>query len=314
MRIVYMGTPEYARIVLEKLLESDNEVVLAVTGEDAKSKRGNKLIPCPVKAYAEEQGIEVITPKTLRDADVQAKIADAKPDVICVAAYGKILPKEVLEMPIKGCLNVHASLLPRWRGAAPIERAILEGDIVQGVCIMKMEEGLDTGDFYTCGLLNPLDKTQKEITEQLAALGGETLVYVLDRIDKVTWEAQEEPQVTYANKIEKGELNLDPADGVSKNLAKVNASSDSHPCKCIVAGKTVRILQAEKDLNLMNPIINGWVVKDEYKGAHVVGDCFALDGLKILRLKPDGKNEMDAKSFIAGCKELRDGTATWEKC
>lgn len=314
MRIVYMGTPEYARIVLEKLVDSEHEVALVVAGEDAISKRGNKKIPCPVKEFALSKNIEVITPHSLKDEEVQRQIKDAKPDVICVAAYGKILTKELLDIPPKGCLNVHASLLPRWRGAAPIERAILEGDAVLGVAIMKMEEGLDTGDFYTCGVMGPFGKSATEISNALASVGGSSLVYVLDHIDSVTWEAQEEDQVTYAHKIEKGELNIDPDENASTNLSRVLASSDSHPSKCVIAGKTCRIISVERDLNAFDPILDGWVLKPDYKGVKFENGNLYLDGLKVTRLKPDGKNEMDGKAFAAGNQAVREGKATWEKC
>lgn len=302
MRIVFMGTPEYAKIVLESLCRSTHQIVGVVAGEDAVSKRGNKLIACPVKEFAESQNIEVITPKTLRDADVQEKIRSWAPDFICVAAYGKILPKEVLEIPTRTCLNVHASLLPRWRGAAPIERAILAGDNVQGVSIMKMEEGLDTGDYCRQQVLFGEGTTAQDLTVGLAQVGGGELVKAIYDYEILPWKKQNEEFVTYANKIEKNELNLDPIDDDVTNYRRVMASSDSHPAKCVIAGKTVRVTEASYRSDA------------PYFGVTWVDKKLFINSLEVIRLKPDGKNEMDAQSFVAGCKEIRDGSAIWEKC
>ena len=144
MRVVFMGTPAFAATILDDLAEQ-HDVAAVYTRPDAVRGRGKRLEPSPVKAAAERRGLRVLTPRTLRDEAAQRELASFAPDVICVAAYGAILPKEVLDIPRFGCLNVHASLLPRWRGAAPIERAILAGDEEAGVCIMRMEVGLDTG-------------------------------------------------------------------------------------------------------------------------------------------------------------------------
>lgn len=146
MRVVFMGTPRFAAEILDELAEF-HEIAAVYTRPDAVRGRGKALVPSPVKEVAERRGFPVRTPRTLRDAAVLSELAAFAPDAICVAAYGAILPKEVLDLPPFGCLNVHGSLLPRWRGAAPIERAILAGDEEIGVCIMAMEEGLDTGDY-----------------------------------------------------------------------------------------------------------------------------------------------------------------------
>ena len=144
MRIVFMGSPEYAAIILGRLAEV-HEVVGVYTNADKVRSRGSKTDPTPVKALAEELGLPVFTPRTLRDEAVQEELRALTPDAICVAAYGKILPQAVLDIPPLGCINVHASLLPRWRGAAPIQRAILAGDEIQGVSIMRREAGLYRG-------------------------------------------------------------------------------------------------------------------------------------------------------------------------
>ena len=304
MKIVYMGTPEFARIILHELAESEHEVVAVYTKEDSVSKRGNKLIPTPVKVEAEEHGIPVYTPKTLKDESVISEIEALTPDVICVAAYGKILPKAVLDIPKHGCLNVHASLLPRWRGAAPIERAILAGDKTQGVSIMKMEEGLDTGDYCAQEEIGAENKSATRLTEELAQVGAKALVNVLNS-SEINWTKQDESQVTYANKIEKTELNLSPRKSAVENYRRVLASADSHPAKCVIAGKPVRITVSE--------IADANVSEGEVFAQKKILQLRCSQGtLQILKLKPDGKKEMDAVSFIAGNANVREGNATWE--
>ena len=304
MKIAYMGTPEFARIILHELAESEHEVVAVFTKEDSVSKRGNKLIPAPVKVEAEEHGIPVHTPKTLKDESAICEIEALNLDVICVAAYGKILPKAVLNIPKHGCFNVHASLLPRWRGAAPIERAILAGDEVQGVSIMKMEEGLDTGDYCAQVEIDAEGKNATQITKELAHAGAKALVSVLNS-SEIDWTKQDESQVTYANKIEKTELNLSPRESAVENYRRVLASADSHPAKCVVAGKPSRVTaSAVSDIE----ICAGKVAVQSKK---LLLGC--ADGtLEVIKIKPDGKKEMDAVSFIAGNASVRDGNATWE--
>ena len=162
MRVVFMGTPRFAAEILDELAEF-HEIAAVYTRPDAVRGRGKALAPSPVKEVAERRGFPVRTPRTLRDAEVLSELAAFAPDVICVAAYGAILPKDVLDLPPFGCLNVHGSLLPRWRGAAPIERAILAGDEEIGVCIMAMEEGLDTGDYCVCRSLPAGSRTAAEL-------------------------------------------------------------------------------------------------------------------------------------------------------
>ena len=304
MKTLFMGTPDFARIILHELAGSEHEVVAVYTKEDSVSKRGNKLIPTPVKEEAEEHGIPVYTPKTLKDESTICEIEALNPDVICVAAYGKILPKAVLDIPKHGCLNVHASLLPRWRGAAPIERAILAGDAVQGVSIMKMEEGLDTGDYCAQEEIDAENKSATRLTEELAQVGAKALVNVLNS-SEIDWTKQDETQVTYANKIEKTELNLSPRESAVENYRRVLASADSHPAKCVVAGKPSRVTASAVS---SIEICAGKVAVQSKK---LLLGC--ADGtLEVIKIKPDGKKEMDAVSFIAGNASVRDGNATWE--
>jgi methionyl-tRNA formyltransferase len=210
MRIVFMGTPEFAVPALEALAAAGHDVVAAYSQPPrAGGRRGNALTPSPVHARAEAMGIAVRTPVSLRDPEAQAEFAALGADVAVVAAYGLILPRAVLDAPRLGCLNIHGSLLPRWRGAAPIQRAILAGDAETGVGIMQMEAGLDTGPVRLEGR-TPIDgKTAGELTSELAEMGARLMVEVLADIDAYPAVAQAEDGVTYAAKIDKGEARLD---------------------------------------------------------------------------------------------------------
>ena len=301
MRIVFMGTPDFAASVLSELA-SQHEVVAVYTRPDAVRGRGKQLVPSPVKVEACERGIPVFTPKTLRDADEQQALAALEPDVICVAAYGMLLPAEVLSIPEHGCLNVHASLLPRWRGAAPIERAILSGDEEAGVCIMRMEEGLDTGDYCVCRSLEVGDKDVALLTALTQLEAG-----------CIRWTRQDEEHVTYAEKIGKDELSLSPADTVEQACRKVRASSAAHPAHAVIAGKDVTVLavrpapadQADAVCAGMEPGSVRFAAKRLYLGA-------ADGAIELMEVKPAGKAAMAAKAFAAGIQGIKEDTKTWE--
>jgi methionyl-tRNA formyltransferase len=207
MRIVFMGTPEFAVPVLDALVDAGHEVVAAYSQPPRRGNRG-KVAPSPVQARAEALGIAVRTPLTLRDVEAQAELSALGADVAVVAAYGLILPKPVLEAPRLGCLNVHGSLLPRWRGAAPIQRAILAGDIETGVGIMQMEAGLDTGPVLLEGRTPIGDKTAGELSAELSAMGARLMVEVLGDVGAYPAVPQPEEGVTYASKIDKAEARL----------------------------------------------------------------------------------------------------------
>ena len=315
MRIVFMGTPDFAASIL-RAIAPVHDVVAVYTRADAVRGRGKKLLPSPVKTVAEGLGIPVRTPATLRDADVVRELADAAPDAICVAAYGMILPREVLDIPRLGCLNVHASLLPRWRGAAPVERAILAGDEEAGVCVMRMEEGLDTGDYCICRAIDVADTSAPLLTDQLADLGAHALLTALSQAEAgvIRWTAQEAELVTYAAKIERGELDLSPADDACVLCRKVQASSEAHPSHAVVAGKRVTVLVARgiagdaRAAEFAKDIAPGQV---RFAGKRLfIG---AADGaVELLSVKPDGKQAMEAKAFAAGIQGIKDGNKIWE--
>jgi len=209
MRIIYMGTPDFAVPALVALAKAGHDVVAVYSQPPRPAGRGKALRPSPVHIQAEQMGIEVRTPLSLKDAEVQAAFAALKPDVAVVAAYGLILPLPILEAPRFGCLNIHASLLPRWRGAAPIQRAILSGDNVSGVTIMDMEAGLDTGPMRAKHVTPIEDKTAGALTEELAQAGAELMVEVLDDLAAHPPVPQPEEGVTYASKIDKAESRID---------------------------------------------------------------------------------------------------------
>lgn len=209
MRLAFMGTPEFAVPTLDALVAAGHDVVAVYSQPPRPANRGKKLTPSSVQTRAEELGLTVRTPLTLRDADAQAEFAALHLDVAIVAAYGLILPKAVLEAPQFGCLNVHGSLLPRWRGAAPVQRAILAGDRTTGVMVMQMEAGLDTGPVRATTETEIAHKTTGILTAELAELGAELMVKVLADLEAYPPIPQPEDGVTYAAKIDKAETRID---------------------------------------------------------------------------------------------------------
>ncbi len=313
MRVVFMGTPKLAADILVEIAQQ-YEVVCVYTRPDAVRGRGAKLEPSPVKAAAERLGIPVRTATSLRDAEEQAHLAELAPDAICVAAYGCILPREVLEIPRYGCLNVHASLLPRWRGAAPIERAILAGDEQTGVCIMRMEEGLDTGPYCVRRATEVEGKSAAELTDELANLGARALLTGLSVVEQggAEWTFQDDAAATYAEKLAKDELYPDPAEPAAAMVRKVLASSEAHPARAVIAGRSATVERValpddERAAALCDGLEQGAVrfaAKRLFLGT---GD----GAVEVLSLKPDGKKSMDARAFAAGVQGIKAGGCTW---
>ena len=225
MKIVFMGTPDFAVPALRRLM-AEHEVVCVYTRAPKPSGRGNKLNKTPIHILAEENGIEVRTPRTLRDVEEQHKFADLHADVAVIAAYGLILPKPVLEAFPLGCLNIHASLLPRWRGAAPIQRAIEAGDKIGGVTIMQMAEGLDTGDMLHKGQVEiGDDMTGGELHDALSTIGAELISDVLADVAKYKPVKQNESETCYAQKLDKDECRIDFAMLTTQLYNKIRAFS-----------------------------------------------------------------------------------------
>lgn len=209
MRIIFMGTPEFAVPALRALAEAGHEVVCAYTQPPRPAGRGKKLMPSPVQVEAERLGVEVRSPVSLRGAEAQEAFAALEADVAVVAAYGLILPQAVLDAPVHGCLNIHASLLPRWRGAAPIHRAVMAGDAETGVTIMQMEAGLDTGPMLHTVTVPVGRKTTGALFGELGDVGAAAMVQVLADLAAFPPEAQDEGQAIYAPKIDKAEAKID---------------------------------------------------------------------------------------------------------
>ncbi len=221
MRLIFMGTPEFAVPALRALADR-HEVVAVYCQPPRPAGRGHRPRPCPVQAAAEARGLTVRHPASLRDPDEQAALAALGAEIAVVAAYGLILPRAVLEAPARGCLNIHASLLPRWRGAAPIHRAVMAGDAETGICIMQMEPGLDTGPVLLreATPIGPADTTG-DLHDRLAEMGARLAVAALDRLDSLVAAPQRGEGVTYAHKIDKAEARVDwtrPATEVDRHI------------------------------------------------------------------------------------------------
>ncbi len=226
MRIIFMGTPDFAVPTLAALADAGHEIACVYSQPPRPGgRRGKELTPSPVQQEAERRGFPVRHPVSLKDAPEQAAFAALGTDVAVVAAYGLILPQAILDAPVHGCLNVHGSLLPRWRGAAPVQRAILAGDVETGVGIMRMERGLDTGPVLLEGRTAIDGKTAGELTDELAAMGAALMVTVLADLPAFAEKAQGDEGVTYAHKIDKAEARLDftrPAGEVERQVRAFN--------------------------------------------------------------------------------------------
>jgi methionyl-tRNA formyltransferase len=246
MRIAFMGTPDFAVPTLDALLAAGHDLVAVYTQPPRPAGRGKALHPSPVQMRAEAAGLEVRTPVSLRNEEAQAAFAALDLDAAVVAAYGLILPEPILQAPEYGCINVHASMLPRWRGAAPIQRAILAGDIRTGVTIMQMEKGLDTGPMMAVLPAEIDGKTAGELTEELAELGARLLVQVLDRLPgQVGRIPQNDARATYAPKIEKSEAKLDFTKSAVEVERQVRAFNPAPGAYFEFGGERIKVLAAE---------------------------------------------------------------------
>lgn len=302
MRIVFMGTPEFAVPSL-RALAGAHDVRLVLTRPDAVRGRGRRLEPSAVKAAATELGIDVLETKRITD-DVMAAIRAAEPDAVVVAAFGCILPDAVLTAAPLGCVNVHASSLPRWRGAAPIQRAILSGDARAGVSIMRVVHDLDAGAYCRQADVEVGEKSCPQVMGELAELGARELLVALRQMEDGTaeWVEQDESKVTYARKVEKAEMLLDPAATALDNRRRVQTSLDAAPARMAVAGRGVRVLAARV---AGDEASQGEVI---VRHGRVIAGC-ADGAIELLRVKPDGKREMDASAWAAG---LHQSQLAWE--
>ena len=300
MRILFMGTPDFALFTLKALVESGETVVGVVTQPDKPKGRGYELCPPPVKVYAMEQGLPVYQPATLKNGAFDDELRALAPDVIVVVAYGKILPKSVLEQPKYGCINVHGSLLPEYRGAAPMQRAIIDGKTETGITTMQMAEGLDTGDMLVTVRV-PIGENDnfEDIHDRLGVAGAEALMETLTRLSNGTLTAtvQDESLATYAAKIEKADCLLDfskPAREVHdriRGLSPIPLAFTRTP-----DGKMLKIVESRvgKDGTTAAP---GTVIALDGVVTVACGEGTTLD---VLRLLPEGKGRMNAADYIRG--------------
>ena len=291
MRVVFMGSPDFAVPALVRLDEAGHEIACVYSQPPSRSGRGKKLRPSPVHAKAEELGIEVRTPKSLRNEEAQAHFDALEANVAVVAAYGLILPQPILDAPANGCLNIHASILPRWRGAAPIHRAVMEGDQETGVTIMQMEAGLDTGPMLHIVRTPIADKTTGDLTAELADLGAGAMVEVLANLDGYAPQAQDDALATYAPKIDKAEARIDwtrPASGLVRH---VHGLAPFPGAWFELDGERVKLLRAEEIGGSGEP---GEVLGDELTIACGTG------ALRPTRLQRAGKPAMDRTDFLRG--------------
>ena len=297
LRVIFAGTPEFSVHPLKALLESEHEVIAVYTQPDRPAGRGRQLKPSPVKQVAVEAGIPVYQPKNFKqEADLQTLEA-FQADVMVVVAYGLILPQRVLDAPRFGCLNIHASILPRWRGAAPIQRAIQAGDAQTGVTIMQMEAGLDTGPMLHKAIIDiGENETGGDLHDRLAPLGATALMHTLDLLvaGKLVAEIQDASQASYAHKLEKAEAQIDwnrPAGTLVKMIQAFNPwpVAFTH-----LADKTLRIWDA-RITDQTSQAAAGTVVATSAQGI----DVATGEGvLRITQLQPQGKRAMSARDFL----------------
>ncbi len=294
MKLIFAGTPEFAAQSLSAILAAGHQVALVLTQPDRPSGRGMTLRPSPVKALALASGIEVFQPLTLKDPAVQERLRAVDAEVMVVAAYGLILPQAVLDLPRYGCLNIHASLLPRWRGAAPIQRAILAGDTETGVCIMQMEAGLDTGPVLLSDRL-PLesDETAGSLHDKLADLGARLIVNALEKIP-LPAVPQSDTGITYAAKIEKAEALLDWRLPAAEIERKVRAFNPFPGAATVLEGVPVKIWRA---VAVPGGAAPGTVLAADRHG--IVVACG--DGALCLgELQKAGGKRLSAAQFLSG--------------
>jgi methionyl-tRNA formyltransferase len=291
MRVIFMGSPDFSVPTLDALVAAGHEIIAVYTQPSRPAGRGKELKATAVNLRAQELGLEVRSPKSLRDEDAQAAFAALNPDVAVVAAYGIILPQAILDAPRHGCINVHASLLPRWRGAAPVQRAIMAGDRDTGITIMQMEIGLDTGPIRFATKLPINGNNAAQITEQLAVLGAEMMVDVLADLDSYPPLAQPEEGVTYAAKISKGEARVDwsrPAEYVQR---QVQGLAPFPGAWFDFGGERIKLLDSKKVEGTGNP---GQVLDD-----HLTVAC-GNGALQAITVQRAGKGALPVDELLRG--------------
>ncbi len=294
MNIVFMGTPDFAVSSLDALINSEHNILRVYSQPDRPKGRGHKLQPTPVKELALKNGIEVFQPNSLKSDEIAEEIKKLNPDCIVVVAYGKLLPKSILDIPQKGCINVHGSLLPKYRGAAPIQWAVLNGEQVSGVTTMFMAEGMDTGDMLLKREV-PIgeNETSQELFDRLKEVGAELLIETLEKLDEISPEKQNDELATHAPMI-------------SKEMSEIDFSKSAKEAKCLVRGLN--------SWPCAKTVINGIKVKvfevEVIDGNGEIGKFFEKEGklcvycgehaLQLMTIQPENKKPMSGESFLRG--------------
>ncbi len=330
MRIVYMGTPEFAVPPLKRLIEEGFIIEAVFTQPDKPKGRSGKLVPPPVKVLAEESGIKVYQPEKLRDPENVSLLSSINPDMIIVAAYGQILPESILNIPKYGCINIHASLLPKYRGAAPIERCILDGEKVTGVTTMYMAKGLDTGDIISSMETEIRDDdTGETLRERLSFMGADLIISTVKSLEDGTAvrTPQDDSESNYAKMLDKEMGNVDftkSAEEIERMIRGLNPWPTAYT---FIKGKNIKLYKAdvispEDTGKLMDGIFSNLSEENNTVGdsgtAHVMEDILpgtvievtrkfftvlcGSGALRIRRLQPEGKKEMDTASYLNGNK------------
>ena len=302
MRILFMGTPEISAACLKKLIDDKKNIAAVVTREDKPRGRGNVMTPTPVKALAIENGIPAYTPKTLKDGEFLNLLSEIAPDIILVVAYGKILPPEVINYPKYGCINLHVSLLPKYRGAAPMQRAIMEGESETGVTVMYMDEGLDTGDIITTESF-PITKTDdfESVHDRSAEIGARLLSETVDLIfdGKAVRTKQDSALATYAKKVEKEDCKIDFTLDAAVVDRRIRGVTPIPGAFAYLNGKMLKICRESVVSASGAP---GEVIEVNSSGDGYITVACGNDAIRVTSLIPEGKGRMSAGDFVRGRK------------
>lgn len=299
MHIVFAGTPEFAAVALDALLRAGHEITLVLAQPDRPAGRGRKVQPSAAKRLAQRHGLPLLQPSSLKDGSVAAAVAAHRPEVMVVAAYGLIVPKPMLDLPRLGCVNIHASLLPRWRGAAPIQRALLAGDTATGITIMQMDQGLDTGPILLQEAL-PInsDDTAQTLHDRLAALGARLIVGALAA--PFAPRPQDPTLATYAERIDKREGRIEWTESAQTIERKVRAFNPAPGAYTSLEGAVLKIWRATVERGVSAP--PGEVCESSARG--IVVACGA-DGLRVMELQRAGGKRLPVRAFVAGFNVAR---------
>ena len=293
-RILFMGTAPFAVPSLKKIVSSNNHLVGVYTSPAKKANRGMKLSISPVAEFAEAKNIEISSPPSISSSEELKKLQEMNLDMIIVVAYGLILPEEVINLPKLGCFNVHASLLPRWRGAAPIQRAMIDGDQTTGVTIMKMDKGLDTGDIGLQKEIKIEKQNYSELEKELANEGAKLLINFIDKLDgSIQFAKQNDTQACYAKKLQKQESLIDWTENAEKINRRINAYNPS-PCAWFsLNNKRIKILKAE-------------VIHEKGEAGKIMNEEFligcGINSIRPLLLRVEGKQDCTINDFLLGHK------------